>query len=301
MKKSTRIWCAAAGIMIVAGLVFAVIGKAMGGDHAVARWIVNGDLSFGLLRDSHGNGYGDIKLNVEYPVQSGTVARTELQTAGQVENIMLQVGGAEVKILDSGNDHYAYESSNAEEYQCYIAEDTLYLRSTDTMDFYSDKREILLYIPFDNEFDSVTLEVGGGIIRTEGILHSDITDIEIGAGILQIQGIRGDRLQAEIGAGVGELSDIAVKNADIEVGMGKFTFEGDVTEDLQADCAMGAMIFRMDSAQEAHNYEIECAMGNVKVGGDSYAGMAWEQTIDHRTDSDYMLSCSMGEIEMQFR
>lgn len=301
MKKSTKIWCIVAGSMIAVGLCLGIIGGIMGGSSAVARWFANGELTIGPFGFRSGAGLSEIEFNENYPIESGSVAKTELEIIQEIGKIEIQVGGVRLNIKQSEDNTYSYESINAGQYQCYAEGDTLVLRSSDDFGVNADKREITLYIPYEENYDHVGIEIGGGVIETDGILQANETQIDIGAGTLEMQGVSGSLLQVDIGAGTAQMSNVQIENADLEVGMGQLIMQGDIRRSLQADCAMGSMQFQMESAQESHNYEVDCAMGNIRIGSHSYAGMGMEQTINNQADSDYSLSCSMGEIKMQFR
>ena len=88
----------------------------------------------------------------------------------------------------------------------------------------------------------------------------------------------------------------------LEVGVGEIRFEGSIPGDLDATCSMGNMeITVIGSTEQDHNMQMDCAAGNLDVGSRSYAGLATEQSIDNGADSDYNLSCAMGNMTLTFK
>ncbi|MBR2401832.1 MAG: hypothetical protein IKB01_03530 [Lachnospiraceae bacterium] len=63
---------------------------------------------------------------------------------------------------------------------------------------------------------------------------------------------------------------------------------------------MGDMTYDLEGSIKDHNYDVECAMGNVTVGNKSYSGIASDKKIDNNSNSDFNLECSMGNISVSF-
>ena len=91
-----------------------------------------------------------------------------------------------------------------------------------------------------------------------------------------------------------------VLNADIDVNMGECIFEGLISGNLDAECHMGNLELNLLGSQSEHNYNIECAAGNIEMDGYSMAALAGERKIDNGADSEYDISCNMGNITVEF-
>ena len=63
---------------------------------------------------------------------------------------------------------------------------------------------------------------------------------------------------------------------------------------------MGNVELALEGKQSDHNYHIECAAGNIDIKGYSMAGFLGEKEIDNGADSDYDISCNMGNITVEF-
>ena len=88
---------------------------------------------------------------------------------------------------------------------------------------------------------------------------------------------------------------------EVSVGMGSVRLTGDVTESLTGDCSMGELKATLAGAQTDFNYDLSCGMGELKVGDDSYSGMAQEKKIDNHADKNMQLDCAMGSVKVEFR
>ena len=91
-----------------------------------------------------------------------------------------------------------------------------------------------------------------------------------------------------------------ILNAEIEVSMGECIYEGLIKGNLEAECDMGNLELKLSGSQSEHNYQIECAAGNIDMKGFSVAGFAAEKNIDNGADSEYDISCNMGNITVEF-
>ena len=63
---------------------------------------------------------------------------------------------------------------------------------------------------------------------------------------------------------------------------------------------MGNMELTLSGKETDHNYEIECAAGNVDIGSFSVSAMAAEKVINNNAVSNFDIECSMGNITIDF-
>lgn len=302
MKGTTKVILIIAGILMAAGLCLTVIGGVMGGGRRVIQWTLNGDLSFGPIEFSDFSvNVADIEWEEDQVIYSGSMDKTKLTGAETVQKLEIEVGGALVRIETSDNGEIYFASEQAVKYQCYVQGDTLFLKSEGEFRVGKDNNEIVLYVPRDVAYREISVELGAGSVEFGGKIEARSLHVEVGAGKLTVAAADVDDLQVEIGAGMAQLSGVQAQSADLEVGMGQMIFEGNVIGNMSAECAMGSMEFAIEGSEEAHNYDVSCAMGSIKVGSSSYSGMGNEQYINYGAEALYKLECSMGEIQMQFR
>lgn len=144
----------------------------------------------------------------------------------------------------------------------------------------SDNGVVTIYIPQDLKFTEVSVDVGDGSFNSDGIIAGSL-DVEVGAGQAIVTNFTANELNAQCGAGKIELSGIANGDADIEVGVGSITYETSGTE-------------------KDYNYDIQCDIGNVKVGAESYSGLGTEKKVVNGAPKEMDISCGVGEIIVTF-
>lgn len=339
MKRSTKIWLTVAGSLAAAGLLLFVIGMCMGGNRKVRDWIESGELSWGFGGFSWGIG-SSVKFNDRYPVYEGTVSRTRIEGAGQVNTLYFEIGGGKVELRESEDDGCYFSSEDAEKYQCYAENGVLELRVKGkfmAVDHRVEDHVVTLWLPQDADYRKVDLELGGGILEigtlsgqefsieagggriTADRLTGSQIALELGAGEITLQSVEADRfaidlgagevtaaalsareLDVDIGAGQVTITSGAVRDADLSVGMGEIRYSGTVTGDLDAECSMGEIDLELTGKKEDHNYELECSMGDIEIDGSSVSGMAASRKMDFGAASDFDLKCSMGSIRVRF-
>lgn len=77
------------------------------------------------------------------------------------------------------------------------------------------------------------------------------------------------------------VEELSSRVAEVSVGMGSVRLNGDVTERLDGECSMGELKLTLAGMQTDFNYDLSCGMGELKVGDDSYNGLAQEKQINN--------------------
>lgn len=158
---------------------------------------------------------------------------------------------------------------------------------------------ITLRLPKGQVLDKIDVEVGAGLMTMTGLKVKGL-DAEIGAGELKLERIETEELLMEIGAGRLEASEMAVTDAEITVSMGECVYEGNITGNLDAECDMGNIDLKIDGKETDHNYQVECAAGNIAIGGLSFSALAAERNVNNNAASDFDIECNMGNISIRF-
>ena len=63
---------------------------------------------------------------------------------------------------------------------------------------------------------------------------------------------------------------------------------------------MGELKLTLVGTQTDFNYDLSCGMGELKVGDDSYNGLAQEKQINNNAAKNMELECAMGSIVVEF-
>lgn len=123
----------------------------------------------------------------------------------------------------------------------------------------SNGGQLYIFIPEDKTFNKVDLEIGAGTLEMDGIMAKEF-DLSVGAGHANITGCSAEAVKIECGAG-------------------------------QVDLGLAGLI-------EDYNYDIELALGEVVVGGDSYTGAAIDKTIDNGSAKKINIECGVGQVNV---
>ena len=92
-----------------------------------------------------------------------------------------------------------------------------------------------------------------------------------------------------------------IKKADLQIGTGSMTFADLSAEETDGECGLGELDLTMTGAQEDYNYDLECGVGNLDVGSDSYSGLGRENHISNTgADRKLELECGMGNVSVSF-
>lgn len=161
------------------------------------------------------------------------------------------------------------------------------------------------------DMDSVELGIYTGFLSDNNDYKIEITVpreavfrevcLEIGAGTLQAEGITADEIEIMIGAGEGIFTGVRAGDFSAECGAGEITLSGSISGKADLDCGMGTITLRLQGEPEQFDYEVDCGMGEVRIG-DIYqgGGFAAEKEIRNGAGRMMEIDCGMGEIEVDF-
>ncbi len=240
------------------------------------------------IQENMGDVHYDLEDNVEYDpdyeVKSGRVESYVLADSSLgIIRLQVQAGGCSMEIQVSEDDCFRVEAEGMRKFQGYVEDNTLVICGTSKAG--SDDQgnlggSICLYVPEGYYFENTSLDVGAGSLNVE--------ELQTGS------------LEANVGAGQLTVEELNSRVTEVSVGMGSVHLTGDVTESLNADCSMGELKLTLAGEQNDFNYDLSCGMGVMKVGSDSYNGMAQEKQIDNHADKNMQLECAMGSVKVEF-
>lgn len=219
--------------------------------------------------------------------------------AGQVRKMKINIGGAGLCLLESGNNNFGVLIDGKADYRYYESKGVFYLEGGKKHLTGNNNEKVYLYIPKGKNFDEVEINIGGGLISI-GELDADEIEMNTGAGVIACDRIRCHDLSIEVGAGEAVLGGIEADEMDIEVGMGSVSVQGRINREIDASCGMGYISMELDNAETDFNYKIECAAGAIRVGDRSYGAMKSEIKVNNGASGECSLECSMGSIDVAF-
>ncbi len=343
MKKRLKFLFRTAVAFVTVGAVITVIGLLMGGAGELSKevtelvHVIRISVSQTveripmLDRVANINGFTfevdvdkeevSVKINEEYETIRGDYTNLKLAEASEVENLDISIMYGKCSILPSANGYYGIESSDAEKFQCFVEDKTLYLNGF-AKDFGSvvQDAEIILYVPEDAYYEKVLLFCSGKEMNVEVPLSGEEMNVSsicgdnefceelcfetilltVGIGNFSVNGITTEKLKLEVSTATVDVDKMQAENLEVNLGMGSLFVDGFTTGDVFLNCGMGNLEMILEDEQEAYNYDISGSAESVQIGTDILAGMVMERWIDNGADKKITISCSMGSVKIEF-
>ena len=291
MKKFTKGMLIAAGIFAAAGIGLTAAGGVMGasmseltGVNSLKRilWMTEWDDDHDDYDDIDDDDYVDHD-GMEYSAEVGN----ESSTDGTVYQLKYQPTKLDIElkydelILEEG-DSFCVRVYDDNEKNVTVKEssDTLKVRSTKKL---SKTRKVYISYPKDVKLQELEIEMGAGTVYLNRYIETEKLSVEMGAGEFDSK------------------NPVTAEEADLEIGTGSMTFADLSAKKISGECGLGELDLTMTGTQEDYNYDLECGVGNLDVGSDSYSGLGREKSISNTgADRKLNLECGMGNVSVDF-
>lgn len=300
MKKFFAVMGIIAGVLLGLGVIVGTIGLVGGGFSSVKTAFLNNEFTWQPFETIHTVSWewsddDFVTFLDDYEKYSdGTYSFDQEEGT---ENLEISVGGGEVYVEQTDDEQITIEISNDGRMQCYQKNGTLYIKGAMKSGFNGCTMKV--YMPKSMQFKDYLVELGAGTVEIDEVIATKM-DLDIGAGTLEVKKLVCDDVEVEMGAGEIDLYGMEVGELDCAIGMGDACMEGIVNGNVSIECAMGSATLMLEGNQKDFNYGVECSMGDIVLGTNSYSGAATEQNIDNGADKEMNLSCSMGSISVSF-
>ncbi|MDD3367274.1 MAG: DUF4097 family beta strand repeat-containing protein [Lachnospiraceae bacterium] len=286
MKKFMSVfWKVCAGLFLLGAIMVLITGAIGGG--SMVREIVRSNMTvwpwhcLGSFNENH------LSLEIrdnDYPIMEGNVEKREIGNGSELEELNVELDAGLLNIEPTEGNSVYVSSRNAANFQCYIEDNTLYFAGfeNDPGDFvnFDSNMAVTIYLPENLQLNQVLLRVD--------------------AGELDMNGVQAANLEADMDAGALKMKEMQVGNAIMDLDMGEMIYEGEVTGNLTGSVDMGDLKCQLAGSEQDYDYTIDCDMGSVTVGGNSYSGFSTTQESQSGMDRQIDLECSMGNITVRF-
>lgn len=310
MKKFAKCSLITALSMLFIGILILVICTIIGGASLfgyLKNKLVHHEFLSSIFDDalvSFHNGEDTIDFSDHHLTHSGKHENMQVALASDILKLNIDLGGGTCIISESSDEYFHIYTENAQKFQYFTEDQTLYLKGFDDISFripFLDSYQVFLEIPKNFSFENIKIELGAGCIETNFLSAINTIDIEVAAGEFVADSLSADTLKIELGAGNVEIENASVNDSDVVIGLGNMTYYGTITKDLTAKCGMGNLELFLNDQAENHNYDIDCSMGNMTVGRESYNGLAHTRNVNNGANSTYTLECGMGNMTVLFQ
>ena len=255
-------------------------------------------------------------------LEAGTKEKVKDSDSG-VRKLEIECGGSNLVIQESEDD-YIWVARDQEAWPVkYKLQNGIFkLYSEKNLRWWNwedlTKRTVYLYLPKDMSLESIDLELGAGTLESIA-LEADEIDVELGAGTAVIESLYGNEidlftgagslevgeitagdLSAEAGAGMLFIQSFSADKVEMNVSAGSLEAEGTIGRNADLECGVGSMNLILHGAETDYDYEIECAVGEIILGDNSYSGLSSERTIRNGGRSVLDIECAMGSVVIDF-
>ena len=303
MKKFTKGMLIAAGIFAAAGIGLTAAGGVMGASMSELTGVnsLKRILRMTEWDDDHDD-YDDIDDDdddrvehdgMEHSAEMGqknmepAAVGNESATDGIVYQLKYQPTKLDIElkydelILEEGDSFCVrVYDDNGKNVTVKESSDTLKVRSTKKL---SKTRKVCISYPEDVKLQELEIEMGAGTVYLNRDIETEKLSVEMGAGEFDSK------------------NPVTAEEADLEIGTGSMTFADLSAKKISGECGLGELDLTMTGTQEDYNYDLECGVGNLDVGSDSYSGLGREKSISNTgADRKLDLECGMGNVSVDF-
>lgn len=154
------------------------------------------------------------------------------------------------------------------------------------------KWENLVYSVYESE-GTLLIQIPAGRRFSEA-------SVKVGAGRLTADHVQAEELKIEVGAGQVYLDSFTADELDLECGAGEADLYGDALKKVKIECGVGTVSYSAAGSREDYDYEVECGIGSVTVGDDTYSGLGSERKIHNGGSRKMEIECGIGAVDVSF-
>jgi len=191
------------------------------------------------------------------------------QTKGSVTEVEetfgsldVELGAGKVEIGYADVEKVEVEQEETSGFRCYVEEATLHIEGGKKFGVNNNRAKIVIRIPRNYTFAEFELDVDAGKATVDGIVANEAS-IDVDAGKAEIKKLDAKKVNTSVDAG--ELS--------LEV-VGK---------------------------KENYSYNLECDVGTIRIGEESYTGLGTEKKINNPNAERFLeADCDVGNVHVNF-
>lgn len=270
MKKGWKIFGIICASLAGLGIVLCVVGFTIGATDKDVRSALRKGARF--VRDK--DFYDEID-------------QTDLQVTSSMDlpstkEINVEVDKMLVEVVPTEDKKIRMENLTTEEVQLIASEDeeSVEIKTTGKINKATDGGKLILYIPKNLQLPEISIHVGEGKINLNGVQAKEL-DLELERGEINAFDFEVEELSVSCGLSVANVRGIVQKNVDL-------------------DCGAGVINFETKGTQTDYNYEIEAGIGEIRLGGQKFSGIAVEKTINNHAEKEMGVDCGAGKVNVKF-
>lgn len=291
MNRFTKICLIGAVVFLILGLGFLFGGIAAGGSWSdVVNAADRGDFviyGMGIGRDKNSSDVDDHE-DIEYDSYDFHESEKNIHSgSGDYDSITkldVEIKRGGFYLTEGDSDVIEVEITGEEGKRPTVSREGNELKIRDNnKDYRSYKGSVTIYCPENMEFDKVDISVEGGEAVIDVPLTAKKIDVELGAGLFESS------------------EQLTAAKSSWQVGAGEVILESIEGNKIDFECGAGTITANINGKESDYNYEIECAVGEVRIGETTIAGVG-QKRVKNTASDQYKIDaeCGMGTIEIDF-
>ncbi len=307
MKTFTKVCLILAGTLAGVGVIFCIIGGAMGASFGkmgnasrtnwgigwldiASDWFSWDEDDFEAFEDYLSDDLSDTSIGNIDSAETYVYGADEIKN---ISNLDVDIKAGSLKILES------------EDEQIRLMKDTTkgLFGGWGLFGWRNKGVKVVLYLPADMTFDRIEIDVSAGEVNAIGSeLTAKDADLSVDAGSLKVGVLNVSRkLEANTGAGEVKIGDLTAEEAELDCGVGEMDIQGTISGNIKADCGVGELNITLYGEEESFNYVLDCGLGDVRIGSSSYTSLGKKKKIDNNAEKTMNLDCGVGSIKVKYR
>lgn len=287
MKKGWKIFWIVCGILALAGAALCIAGAVSGATLYSVRSLFRTHENYVIWEDEN-TVYQDEVYDHEAEEEILQDQLLEWDEFPNVRELDIEVSSLPVEIRSHAGDSIMVCTDQVHpDLEKYISMksdgETLRIEFKNTKiwdQFHDDKGVLVIDIPAGLKLEEASLSVGAGELYIENI-NAEELNIEAGAGKVHVKQFTAGELELECGAGEADIRGTCLKEAGIE-------------------CGIGSVSYHVPGKMEEYDYELNCGIGELRLGDKTYSGLGKTQIIDNHSGKKISIDCGIGDVEVTF-
>lgn len=174
----------------------------------------------------------------------------------------VELGAGKVEIYYADIDKVEVEQEETHGFRCYVEESTLHVEGGKKFGVNNNNAKIIIRIPHNYSFDEFELKVSAGVAVVEGIVANE---------------------------------------ASIDVDAGQATIKKLDAKKVDASSDAGELYIEVVGKKENYSYNLECDVGTIRIGEESYTGFGDEKKIKNPNAERFLeADCDVGNVQIHF-
>lgn len=174
----------------------------------------------------------------------------------------VELGAGKLEIYYDDVDKVQVEQEETTGFRCYVEGATLYVEGGQKFGVNNNRASIVIRIPKTYSFAEF--------------------DLEVGAGKATVDGLNANEASISVGAGKASITKLDVKEVEASAGAGELYLE-------------------VVGKKENYSYNLECDVGTIRIGEESYTGLGAEKKIKNPNAERFLeADCDVGNVQINF-